>query len=107
MPEYVRVRLRLHPGNHPKAGAGRYMPHVRVGPFGEYLGVAFLEGPEWILPGTEVEETLELMYIDGVDYSELQPGVHFDVLEGATIVADGVVSTRWTESGPWRSRPTA
>lgn len=109
MREYIRARLRLFEGNSPKSGGGGpafYMPHARVGPHGEYLGVAFIDGPAWIEPGSEIELTLALMYTDtGVDYSPLQPGVHFDILEGRKVVADGVVLTRWTEDGDWKSHP--
>ena len=107
MPEYITVRLHLFEGNHPKCGGGGralYMPHVRVGTDGEYLGVAFVDGPEWIQPGSEVEQTLALMYTDtGVDYGPLQPGVRFEVLEGARAVADGVVLSRWSDTRDWRS----
>lgn len=107
MSEYINVRLHLFEGNHPKVGGGgpaRYMPHARVGPQGEYLGVAFIDGPAWIQPGSEIEQTLALMYIEtGVDYSALQPGVRFDILEGNKVVADGVVLTRWEEDGDWKS----
>ena len=112
MAEFASVVLRLAPTTIPKAGRGGppyYMPHFRVGPSGEYLGVGFLEGPEWIQPGEEVEEVVALMYTDtGVDYSPLQPGVRFQVLEGATVVGEGTVLRRWTEPNrPWNTRPTA
>jgi hypothetical protein len=68
---------------------GRYRPHLRVGPDGEYLGVVFVGGGELPL-GSECAATIELVY-EGVDYTALRPGVEFSVLEGARVVGSGVV----------------
>ena len=110
--DYLAVHLTLHASSVAKrgkrSGTGTYFPHFRVGDNGEYLGVAFLEGPEWIQPGTEAEEVVALIYADtGVDYSALQPGASFDVLEGARVIGRGRVIRRWTEPGDWKSRPSA
>ena len=99
----VRVRL-LSPGvrgrNTPTrmrgTRASSYKPHFRV-EGGEWLGVAFLEGPEWVAPGEEADATVELLY-DGVDYSALRPGTAFEVLEGAHVVAHGTVLRRWEDA---------
>jgi hypothetical protein len=104
----VRVRL-LPPGEHGRNSpirmrgtrASSYKPHFRVAG-GEWLGVAFLEGPEWVAPGEEAEATVELLY-DGVDYSALTPGAAFDVLEGPHVVARGMVLRRRDEAE--ESRP--
>lgn len=53
-------------------------------------------GPRGVAAGVEVSATVGLVYADfGLDYSPLQEGVHFDVVEGSTIVARGVVVRRF------------
>src|SRR5262249_22786005 len=115
--EYVALHLRaLAPSESgrqtPFAGRPRrkafYMPHLRVGPESEYLGVAFVDGPEWIHPGDEADATVALIYTDtGVDYSPLVVGASIEVVEGRHVVARGQIVRRWIESGDWRSRPSA
>jgi hypothetical protein len=93
MTEYVEVRITMLS----EAEGGRkspiyprgttagthYMPHFRVGEVGEYLGVAFVDGPEVIAPGEAATVTVALIYADrNVNYSPLVPGVAFSVLEG-------------------------
>lgn len=91
----------------PHNGAA-YMPHVRLSPGSEYLGVAFVDGPEWIYPGDAVEAAVALMYVDtGVDYGPLVVGVSLDVVEGTRVVARGEVLRRWSEPGNWHPPPSA
>lgn len=79
---------------------GLYRPHFRVGAAGEYLGVAFLRGPENSGPDSEIDATVALIY--DVDYSALQPGTQFQVLEGAACVATGRVVRRFEIDADWR-----
>jgi hypothetical protein len=77
---------------------GMYRPHFRVGANGEYLGVAFVAGPQGVAAGDEVSAIVALLYADlGVDYGPLQKGVAFDVLEGPHVVAHGVVARRFEQ----------
>jgi len=63
---------------------------------GAYLGVAFIDGPEILEPGDVGTVTLALLYADsGVDYSSLQSGVEFEVLEGPHLVATGSILKRY------------
>lgn len=86
------------PGLHP----GHYMPHLVVqppdirkcSPADDYLGVAFLEAPDWIIAGEPARCLLELMYHPGVNYDALQPGATFTIREGGKIVGFGIVQ-RW------------
>jgi hypothetical protein len=81
-----------------------YMPHFRVGQFGEYLGVAFVDGPEKLAPGESANATVALVYAErGVDYSPLVPGAPFSVLEGKKVIALGEVVHRWQSKQDWRS----
>jgi hypothetical protein len=111
MSEYVSLRIRLlSPGENgrttPIAGSAHpaaYKPHLRVGGDGEYLGVAFVDGPPWIHPGEEAEVTAALIYTGtGVDYSGLQAGASISVVEGSHTVARGHVLRRWTEATDWQ-----
>ena len=38
-----------------------------------------------------------------IDYSELQPGVHFTVVEGPFTIATGVVVRRFEDDRDWRT----
>ena len=78
-----------------------YRPHLRVGATGEYLGVVFLIGPEQVPPDTEIEATVALIY--DVDYSPLQPGIEFEVLEGPRLVATGRVNRRFEDDRDWHT----
>ena len=80
---------------------GLYRPHFRVGANGEYLGVAFVAGPAKATAGKDFEATVALIY-DGVDYSGLQAGVQFAVLEGPRTVATGTVVSRFENDSDWR-----
>ena len=75
------------------SGGANYLPHFRVGPSGEYLGVAFVDGPDLVQPGEKAIATVALIY--DVDYGPLQPGTAFEVLEGLKRVATGSVLRRW------------
>ena len=87
-------------------GSNSYKPHFRVGPAGEYLGVAFVDGqPALAAPGTEGTATAALLYLEtGVDYRALVPGAAFDVLEGTRVIGHGIVQRRWRASDPAASR---
>jgi translation elongation factor EF-Tu-like GTPase len=100
---HVRVRLTADGGRTDPLAAcgGVYRPHLRVGELGEYLGVAFVSGPSWVAPGDEADVTVRFLY--DVDYSPLQPGTKFEVVEGARVVADGIVLRRWESDRDSRS----
>ena len=89
----------------PSDFSGRlYRPHFRVGTTGEYLGVVFLHGPENAGPDSEIDATVALIY--DVDYSPLQPGTQFEVLEGPRCVATGRVIRRFENDADWRTAGT-
>jgi len=88
----------------PDLGAGRYMPHLIVQPaeartagekFEEdYLGVAFVSGPEPLVQGQSGRFAVELMYHPRVNYASLEAGVGFTIREGAKVVGYGAVIRR-------------
>jgi hypothetical protein len=92
--EHLATSYRSHP-IYPRNG--RYLPHLRFSPDGEYLGVRFLDGPAVLARGESGRALLQLVYLEtGVDYSALTPGTQFEVQEGPHTVARGHVLRRWT-----------
>jgi translation elongation factor EF-Tu-like GTPase len=70
---------------------GSYRPHFVVSK-GEYLGVLVTQYPEGpVHPGSKVKVTVAFVYEPAVNYSALVEGAHFEVVEGARVVADGRV----------------
>ena len=68
---------------------GQYMPHLRVDG-GDLLGVALRSDTiSRIEPGESGTVTMDLPY--NIDYSALDAGTHFEILEGNTRVGTGVV----------------
>jgi translation elongation factor EF-Tu-like GTPase len=70
---------------------GRYRPHVRVDSIAELLGVSFLAGPALIYPGDTVTVHMRCLYHPAIDYSDLDEGVQFSIVEGPRVVAIGEV----------------
>jgi hypothetical protein len=109
MSEYIEVELTLLPaasggrsGLVSLAGALgiRYRPHLRLHPTGEHFGVEFVDGPRTTQPGDTVWAIARLVY--EVDYSGLQPGAEFEVLEGGhQRVGTGTVLERWASEKEW------
>ncbi len=88
----------------PDLGAGRYMPHLVVQPPGvrtavvegnhgveDYLGIAFVAGPEPVIAGRSGHFTIELLYHPSVNYEPLQEGTTFTIREGGHVVGYGTV----------------
>ncbi|WP_176891697.1 hypothetical protein LIY46_01340 [Fusobacterium varium] len=69
---------------------GRYRPHFVIKNDSEYLGVQFIDGEEFIFE-KEILGIVQPIYRDTIDYSKLVPGTEFFILEGATLVGEGVV----------------
>ena len=68
-----------------------YRPHFQVN-CGEYLGVKIDGGMfEPVKLGSVVQVKAHFVYAPNVDYSDLQVGVQFLVLEGSRIVGIGKV----------------
>jgi len=109
--DWLEVRLRLKPLEQggrktpvlPRGGY--YKPHFRVSAGSEALGVAFTDGPPEVVAGAEATVTVALIY--DIDYSALQPGTAFEVLEGLRVIGAGHVVRRWTDERDWHSRASA
>ncbi len=85
-----------------QAGSGGYPAHLVAQPpdvrkashIEDYLGVSFLDGPDWIIAGESARFLLELVYHPRVNYDALQPDATFTIREGGQIVGFGTV-VRW------------
>jgi hypothetical protein len=88
----------------PNLAAGRYMPHLVVQPcevrtavvegrnlVEDYLGVAFVAGPQPLVAGQPGCFTIELMYHPSVNYEALEAGATFTIREGPKIIGYGEV----------------
>ncbi|MDO4230313.1 MAG: hypothetical protein Q4C98_10895 [Capnocytophaga sp.] len=73
----------------PYLNSGTYRPHFMVKGESEYLGVQFIDGEDVIFDKPIKCNALP-MY-SKVDYSALQKGVSFFIMEGANIVGEGVI----------------
>ena len=105
MPEDTRPRLRcsvqflrLVEGGRtsplPSLAGGVYRPHLltslaSVPAETDYLGVAFVSGPDRFEAGQIHLAEFICLYPSGVDYSSLTPGASFRVVEGKHLVATG------------------
>jgi hypothetical protein len=102
----VRARVTLLPeANAPKfVNSGTYRPHIVLGPTTQrhavlegnklietYVGVAFVGGPEKILPGETAEVDLALMYYPHPIYDGVKAGATFTIREGPNIVGFGTL----------------
>ena len=73
----------------PNLDNGKYCPHLVIQGSEQLLGVNFIDGEEVIFDKQIVANTLPLY--ENVDYSDLQAGTEFLIMEGGNIVGDGIV----------------
>jgi hypothetical protein len=88
----------------------QYRPHIVIGPTSQreahvakgnvlteqYLGVAFKDGPDELLPGVPAEVSFVLAYYCSApdQYASVAPGAPFTLREGGSIVGYGIVKQR-------------
>lgn len=70
----------------------------------QYLGVSFDTAPDQVHLNEPIRLKLSLMFWPHPNYEVLQPGQHFTVREGATVVGFGEV-IRWLPLEPLRETP--
>ena len=75
--------------NLPNLNNGRYSPHIVVKGTEEHLEVNFIDGEDVIF--NEPIRANALPVNEDVDYSALQVGTEFLILEGSSIVGEGLV----------------
>lgn len=75
--------------NPPNLNNGKYSPHIVVKGTEEHLEVNFIDGEDVIFDKPIRANALPVN--EDVDYSSLQLGVEFFIMEGSAIVGEGFV----------------
>ena len=73
----------------PNLNNGMYYPHFVIKGTEEYLGINFIDGEDVIFDKSIRANALPVD--EDTDYSALQVGTEFLILEGSTIVGEGLV----------------
>ena len=73
----------------PNLNNGKYCPHLVIKGSEQLLGVNFIDGEDVIFD-KEIGANVLPLY-ETVDYSALQGGTEFLIMEGSNIVGEGVV----------------
>ena len=73
----------------PNLNNGMYYPHIVIKGTEEYLGINFIDGEEVIFD-QQIGANVLPVY-ETVDYSALQAGTEFFIMEGGNIVGEGIV----------------
>ena len=75
--------------NSPNLNNGKYSPHIVVKGTEEQLGINFIDGEDVYFDQPIRANALPVN--EDVDYSALQEGTEFLILEGSSIVGEGLV----------------
>ena len=75
--------------NPPNLNNGKYSPYIVVKGTEEQLGINFIDGEDVIFDQPIRSNALPVN--EDTDYSSLQVGTEFFILEGSTIVGEGIV----------------
>ena len=73
----------------PNLNNGKYCPHLVIKGSDQLLGVNFIDGEDVILDKSIQANALPVN--ENLDYSSLQVGTEFLIVEGSTIVGEGLV----------------
>ena len=73
----------------PNLNYGMYYPHIVIKGTEEYLGINFIDGEDVIFDKSIQANVLPVY--ENVDYSSLQEGTEFLIMEGSNIVGEGIV----------------
>lgn len=76
-------------GTPPNLNNGKYCPHFVIKGSNQLLGVNFIDGEDVIFD--RPIRTNALPVNENVDYSSLQEGSEFFIMEGGNIVGEGIV----------------
>ena len=75
--------------NPPNLNNGKYSPHIVVKGTAEQLGINFIDGEDVIFDKPIRANALPVN--ENLDYSSLQVGTEFFIMEGSAIVGEGLV----------------
>ena len=87
--------------NLPNLNNGKYSPHIVVKGTEEHLEVNFIDGEDVIFDKPIQANALPIY--ETVDYSAIQAGAEFLIMEGSTIVGEGIVKEIF-QHGPHRKK---
>ena len=73
----------------PNLNNGMYYPHFVIKGTEEYLGINFIDGEDVIF--NKPIQANALPVYETVDYSAIQAGTEFFIMEGGNIVGEGIV----------------
>lgn len=73
----------------PNLNNGKYCPHLVIKGYKQLLGVNFIDGEDVIFD-KQIGANALLLY-ETVDYSALQAGTEFFIMESGNIVGEGIV----------------
>lgn len=73
----------------PNLNNGKYCPHLVIKGSDQLLGITFIDGEDVIFDKSIRANALPVD--EDIDYSALQEGTEFLILEGSTIVGEGLV----------------
>ena len=76
-------------GTPPNLNNGKYCPHFVIKGSNQLLAVNFIDGEDVIFDNLIRANALPIN--EDVDYSSLQEGTEFLIVEGSTIVGEGIV----------------
>ncbi len=77
--------------NLPNLNNGMYYPHIVIKGTEEYLGINFIDGEDVIFDKQIGANALPVY--ETVDYSALQAGTEFLIMEGGNVVGEGIVES--------------
>ena len=87
--------------NLPNLNNGKYSPHIVIKGTEEHLEVNFIDGEDIIFDKSIQANALPVN--EDVDYSSLQVGTEFFIMEGSAIVGEGIVKEIF-QHGPHKKR---
>ena len=76
-------------GTPPNLNNGKYCPHFVIKGSNQLLGVNFIDGEDVIFDKPIRANALPVN--EDIDYSDLQAGTEFLILEGSNVVGEGIV----------------
>ena len=75
--------------NPPNLNNGKYAPHIVIKGTGDQFGINFIDGEDVIFDNPIRANALPVD--EDIDYSTLQAGTEFLIMEGGNIVGEGIV----------------
>ena len=81
-------------GTPPNLNNGKYCPRLVIKGSNQMLGVNFIDGEDVIFD--RPIRTNALPVNEDIDYSALQVGTEFFIIEGSTIVGEGIVKRNFS-----------